>query len=253
MGLIYSPRGRAGEYSPLALNVYTEGCDHGCDFCYCKRLGKWTTMPKPRNLKGLEKEAAKAKRQVLLSFMGDPFCRAEETHGVTMNALRILKAEGCSVAILTKGGTRCFREIDAFTSWPDGRIKVGASLTFDKDEKSLLHEPGAALPGERLEALEYLHRKGVRTWASIEPVLEASESLWMIHRSLPWTDEYALGKVSGVSPKVDWGKYLASAIEMLRGNKKRFYVKVDLQRYATNGFLRDRETNPETLFLEDRS
>lgn len=35
--LIYRPKGRAGEYAKLALNVY-RGCDHGCTYCYSPRI-----------------------------------------------------------------------------------------------------------------------------------------------------------------------------------------------------------------------
>ena len=31
--VIYEPRGRAGEYAPLAVNLY-RGCGHGCIYCY---------------------------------------------------------------------------------------------------------------------------------------------------------------------------------------------------------------------------
>ena len=33
MSLIYEPKGKAREYSPLALNVYSGGCDHACRYC----------------------------------------------------------------------------------------------------------------------------------------------------------------------------------------------------------------------------
>ena len=33
MRVIYKPKGRALEYSPLALNIYT-GCQHSCRYCY---------------------------------------------------------------------------------------------------------------------------------------------------------------------------------------------------------------------------
>ena len=31
--IIYEPKGRAREYSPLAANLY-RGCGHGCIYCY---------------------------------------------------------------------------------------------------------------------------------------------------------------------------------------------------------------------------
>lgn len=34
---IYEPKGRAREYSPLALNYY-KGCTHGCRYCYVPNM-----------------------------------------------------------------------------------------------------------------------------------------------------------------------------------------------------------------------
>ena len=33
MSIIYEPKGKAREYSPLAVNLY-RGCSHGCLYCY---------------------------------------------------------------------------------------------------------------------------------------------------------------------------------------------------------------------------
>ena len=37
MQTIYEPKGKAREYSPLALNLY-DGCDHGCKYCYVPKI-----------------------------------------------------------------------------------------------------------------------------------------------------------------------------------------------------------------------
>ena len=39
MTLIYAPRGRDAEYSPLALNIY-HGCDHRCSYKDVSASGK---------------------------------------------------------------------------------------------------------------------------------------------------------------------------------------------------------------------
>jgi len=254
MSLIYEPKGKAREYSPLALNVYNDGCDHGCDYCYCKniRYGKWSTNPKPRDLAGLDREARKADSQILLCFMGDPYCLAERTHRKTREALGTLKSNRCSVAILTKGGTRCLDDLKLFLDWPEGRIKIGATLTFNSSAKSSIHEPGAASPEDRIEALNVLHAHNVKTWVSIEPVLEPLESLAILEKSLPYVDGYKVGKLNHVNNQTDWKQFLRDSVAIIRKAKRSLYVKNDLRPYADPGFLTEPESNSETMFLPNR-
>ena len=257
MSLIYEPKGKAREYSPLALNVYSGGCDHGCRYCYCssmqKAFGKqWTGTPMPRNLHGLKREAESASRQVLLCFVGDPYCKAESTHRKTREALLVLREASCSVAILTKGGARCLDDFESFNGWPGGRVEVGATLTFISPSKSLEIEPGAALPKERLSVLDELHRNGVRTWASIEPVIDPVESLAVIQASLKSVDAYKVGKLNHQKSETDWELFFVQAVEMIRGAGRKLYVKDDLRPFAPPGFLRPEECTPETVYLPDR-
>jgi hypothetical protein len=254
MSLIYEPKGKAREYSPLALNPYSGGCDHGCTYCYCANImrGAWGTTPRARSLAGLEREAKGASRQVLLSFISDPYCRAEETHRNTRHALNVLRDARCSVAILTKGGTRCLSDLDMFKSWPDGRIKVGATLTFAQGSKASEFEPGAAHPADRVEALRQLHDNGVKTWASIEPVIEADESLAIIWASLPYVDGYKVGKLNHSASVVDWASFGVAAVNMIREAGRRVYVKVDLRPFLPVGFLRPEEIADDSLTLPDR-
>lgn len=252
MGLIYEPKGKAREYSPLALNVYTQGCDHQCTYCYCASIGRWGQDAKPRDLGGLEIDAQSASRQVLLSFMSDPYCAANDIHRHTAKALGMLRRYECSVAILTKGGRRCLRDIDIFTGWPDRRIKVGATLTFHNAEKSKQYEPGAALPSNRIATLRFLKECGVQTWASIEPVIEHDESMAIIKESLPWVDAYKVGKLNHRKSDVDWSAFVVEAVETIRAASRKLYVKDDLRPFAPEGFLRPEECDPETVFLKDR-
>ena len=259
MSLIYTPKGKAREYSPLALNVYSGGCDHGCKYCYCSSMQRafgreWTQSPIPRSLRGLEPEAKKANRQIMLCFVGDPYCKAEQTHRNTRNAIEILRAARCSIAILSKGGARCLDDLDAFLSWPDGRVKVGATLTFMDAKKAAEWEPGAATPQERIDSLRELHSAGVKTWASIEPVIEPEESLAVIKASLPYVDAYKVGRWNHDTRAnvIDWATFGKSAVDMIRSAGKALYVKIDLQSRFEPGYLTAAETNMESLSLPDR-
>lgn len=257
MSLIYEPRGKAREYSPLALNHYTGGCSHRCTYCYCSGMSKafgqkWEGLEVPRALPGLDRQAAGASRQILLSFKGDPYCHAEPTCRHTRHVLGILAAARCSVAILTKGGTRCLDDLDMFARWPDARVKVGATLTFLDAGKSREHEPGAADPADRLDALRALSSRGVHTWASIEPVIDPRESLAVIEASLPHVDAYKVGKLNHRANTTDWRAFVVAAAEMIRSGGRTLYVKDDLRPFAPSGFLRPEECNPETVYLQDR-
>lgn len=257
MSLLYEPSGKAREYSPLALNVYSGGCDHGCRYCYCGSMQRafgreWNSTPVPRNLTGLAAEAAKAARQIMLCFVGDPYCAAEQTHRNTRAALSILKSARCSVAILTKGGGRCLDDLDLFRSWPGGRIKIGATLTFFGKSTSAHYEPGAALPGDRLDTLRQLQLAGIHTWASIEPVIDSGESLAIIEASLPYVEAYKVGKLNHQKSTIDWNAFCVNAVEMIRKAGRKLYVKDDLRQFAPVKFLYPEECSPETVFLPDR-
>jgi DNA repair photolyase len=256
MSLIYTPKGKAREYSPLALNTYSGGCDHACRYCYCGGImrGAWNDKPRPRSLAGLEREAAKASRQILLCFMSDPYCAAERTHRNTRSALAKLRQAGCSVAVLTKGGGRCLDDLDMFTGWPGGRVKVGATLTFRSAARCAEWEPGAAPPDDRLDALRQLYESGIKTWASIEPVIDPVESLSIIDASLPFVDAYKVGKWNhdAKAHKIDWSAFGKQAVDMIRSAGKALYVKADLRPHLPAGYLTETECDMESLSLPDK-
>lgn len=256
MGLIYEPKGKAREYSPLALNVYTQGCEHGCSYCYNRTLGPWGWVPKVRDLHGLAKEAARAERQVFLSFIGDPYGPIEETTRNTRRALEVLAAAGCTVAILTKGGMRALQDLELFKGWPGGRIKVGATLTFDDPEPSRTHEPGAACPQERYAMLATLHANGVRTFASIEPILRPLQSWDCIRATLDGCDHYLIGALNHDSrwpvSREAMQEFLQAAVREITAAGRKVYVKRETQRFLEPDFLTAEQCDQEALTLPDR-
>jgi DNA repair photolyase len=256
MKLIYQPKGKAREYSPYALNIYSGGCDHACRYCYCHDImrGNWGKDAAERDLSGLAAQAKKCGRQIMLSFISDPYCSADINYQSTRKALTILKEYGCSVAVLTKGGGRCLRDMDLFKEWPDKRIKVGATLTFWDSEKSAEWEPGAASPVDRVQTLRVLNQAGIETFVSIEPVIEPKESLACISNSLPFCGSYKVGKWNHDKrgQEIDWKSFGISAVEVLREAGKRIYVKKDLQPYFPSGYLTHDETDMDCLTLPDR-
>jgi DNA repair photolyase len=135
------------------------------------------------------------------------------------------------MAILTKGGTNCLADLDIFRRF-GSHIKVGASLTFVEEKDSLEWEPGAQLPGNRMEALKELHENGILTWASLEPVVDPEQTLRIIEETHEYVDHYKVGKINhfkDYEARVDWGKFLIDSVTLLRRLNKPFYIKRSLQ------------------------
>lgn len=257
MSLIYEPKGKAREYSPLALNIY-KGCDHGCGYCYVPKIfGRWgnynhaDVLTKPDFVNELRAEAKRKrglKHQVLLSFTTDPYCNADVELQVTRTVLEILLENKIPVAILTKGGARCLRDLDIFRQFA-GHIKVGASLTFDNAETSLQKEPGAATPEDRIQALRTLHENGIETWVSFEPVIIPAQTLNLMELT-NFISHCKIGKLNhyaGYEKTIDWTKFLDDSVSVMRRNNKQFYIKDDLFAFKNGTVLKQEERDPDFL------
>lgn len=256
MSLIYVPKGKAREYSPYALNIYLT-CTHRCKYCYAPRC-RWQTedeyfrKPYPRNgiALNLDRELEKGPvptEQVLLSFIGDVYCETHDDNQATRECLEVLLRHRVPVAILTKGGRRCLKDLDIFERFGE-HIQVGTTLTFDNDADSLDWESGAAVPNERLETLRVLHNAGIKTFASFEPVIRPEQSLRLMEWGLDCIDTYKIGKLNnykGLDKGIDWTDFLAKSLGILRGMKKNIYIKQDLRKTASAVFLYEEEMNAD--------
>lgn len=242
MGIIYQPKGKAREYSPLAANFYN-GCNHGCLYCYAPAIRFITremyknTIPRKNIRREITRDCESyknCKSQVLFCFMGDPYCKIEEQELITRFALgEFLKAK-IPVAVLTKAGQKCLRDMDIIKLYGE-HIKIGMTLTFCNNKDSEEYEPEASLPGERLQTLKILKEHGIKTWASFEPVIKPEQSIQLIKESLPYCNEYKIGKINnfrGLDCKINWTEFLDEAVKILRKNDKPFYIKYDLRQAA---------------------
>jgi len=259
--IIYKPGGRAQEYAEsskgaddgLAANLY-KGCRHNCAFCYVPTLPTWKFVPgNPRVafhekvlargdvLAGLESDARKLAGQfqgrpidnpLHLCFTCDPYpiTDNEDFVDVTRDALLTFERFGFSnVQVLTKGGERAVRDFDILSrnGW-----KFGQTIVFRSPDAYARYEPGAAGFDSRLAALRFAKDAGLKTWVSIEPVIDPVEALLVIDEIKPYVDIWKIGKLNHgkeISPalaeieaSVDWRQFAGLAKQQLIGREVLF-------------------------------
>lgn len=266
MAAIYEPSGAAREYSPLAMN-YVKGCDHGCVYCYVpKILSRWdkdyvhsnVSMKEENKLLNEIKLSAKkhrnSKKQVFLSFLTDPYSHFNKETKFTRRVLEVLLENKIPVSILTKGGYNVLDDLDIIKAF-GANIQVGASLTFTSDTDSLKWEKNAALPIERIGALEILNSHGVRTWASMEPVIFPTQSLEIMELTKDFIDGYKIGKLNHFNKhenKFDWPQFIEDSVQIMRRNKSLFYIKKDLLAFKPEDvYLNPHEVDMDYMALEN--
>jgi len=234
MEVIYKPRGRALEYSPWALNL-GKGCSHRCAYCYAPACLKaerstWGQFEtKTGLLRRLEKDLVKFRpgpgERVLLCFTTDPY-QSEPVAKLTGLILRQLKAAGIPFQVLTKGGMKAVRHFDLYGIGD----AFATTLTFASDDESLRIEPGAALPGDRVEAIRMAKAKGIETWVSFEPALDERAIIELYEKTKDFVDLYKVGKVSRFWSNIkDWKSFGNAMIDRFERDGKKYYIKDDLK------------------------
>jgi len=244
MSIIYTPKGKALEYSNLAANLY-KGCSHGCTYCYApkatftdyeKFISQEYIRPRPKVLEQLEKDAEKfsgSTEPILLSFTSDPYQPVEKTLKLTRHALLIFKRNGLKPQILTKAGKWAIeRDVDLLSA-TDGIW--AATLTSDSDQESLKWEPLAALPHDRIDALRFAKDSGLETWVSFEPVINPEAVLRLIDKTHSFVDLFKVGKLNHhpLEKEIDWAQFLHDVEKRLDKYGCKRYIKKDLEAYRS--------------------
>lgn len=211
MGLVLrNPEGKTLEYAKHAVSIYRR-CSNQCEYCYLDKGQGSTTLghgtPELRTcfyneddaIKKFKKELLKNREQLIkdggifFCFTTDPCLR--ETINVTRECAKEAMLEGVPVTILTKMAwwiyEKEYRKEILEVGKQTGLLCVGFTLT-GRDDK----EPYADNNHERVLAMKEIHFMGIKTFASIEPILQFNKSLAMIRETLGSCDLYKIGLLS---------------------------------------------------------
>ena len=236
---IYEPKGRAGEYSRLALNVYRT-CVHGCRYCYVPGAARMKVRDfhrpgaRPRELgQKLVNDAktlllARNQQPVHLCFLCDPYqSQTQDDNLITRQSIQTLKSYGQRVRILTKAGNRATRDFDLLGKTDE----FGVTLTLLDEQQRQEWEPFAASNVQRIETLKRAREAGIGTWASFEPVLDPEQTLQLIELAAPYLDRYAVGRWNHAveAHKIDWHKFAHAAQALAIKLGIPYYLKDDLR------------------------
>lgn len=219
---IYEPKGAAKEYGDLALNIYT-GCPHRCFYCFApsvlhREREKFHIDVRPRKniveetRKQLERGGITGKL-IHLCFTCDPYPTGYDTTP-TREIIKLLKEYGNHVQILTKGdGTRDFDLMD-------GEDWYGITL----DGKTVI---SAECP--HVFQIRRAKERGIKTWVSFEPVLDAERVLWLIEAMAPMVDKVKIGKLNYHQSDINWKGFGHEAERLCRQYGLDYYIKDSLR------------------------
>lgn len=109
-------------------------------------------------------------------------------------------------------------------------------MIFTKESSRVEWEPNAAPLQSRVEALQEAHARGIRTWVSVEPVIDPRQALELIEWLNPWVDGWKVGKLNHhpVAKTVDWMESAGEVLRVLEVTGKEYLIKESLQPYLPN-------------------
>jgi len=200
MKVIYEPKGRAKEYSPLALNVYN-GCVFACAYCYVpifmyKEKSDFHSKTVPRKdivskvrADAEELKKKKESKQILLSFTSDPYPPYEREANITGQIVGILNDYNLNFTVLTKNGKLAERDFDKINNF-------GETIIFTSETMRMKWERNAPPIRERMDAMKIASEMGIETWVSLEPVIDPEEALNVIRMLGDHVGKWKIGKLN---------------------------------------------------------
>jgi len=236
--VIYQPAGPAKEYSEMALNLY-KGCPHGCLYCYapsCLQRTKedfhGTYEPRKDIINLIQRDLIEMKeekdnRQVLFCFTCDPYPGECSDNIYTQQALELFKAYNQPMQILTKAGMKAARDFHLYKKTDH----YAATLTLCNDAQSLIWEPCAAPPKDRIASLYKAKEKGISTWVSFEPVIDPEQVYKLYDTTKGFVDLYKIGKLNHYQNTTDWKLFGETMVNKCETDGKKYIIKDALRAY----------------------
>lgn len=232
---IYTPKGAAKEYGDYAINIYT-GCPHRCYYCFAPSILRrdrevFHSCVEPRDgiveatRKQLETENITGKL-IHLCFTCDPYPLGLDSI-VTREIIKLLKASGNHVQILTKNGITAQRDFDLL----DRDDWFGVTYAGYKTNPIVppTEEPSAGWPIDRFRALVLAKNKGVHTWVSCEPVLDA-EAIFRLIETGAYIDLFKIGKLNYHPSNINWADFGRKAEALCKEYGRDYYIKEGLRK-----------------------
>jgi DNA repair photolyase len=218
--ILTAPSGFMRDYD-YTITPYV-GCVLGCSYCYVPTLShfrreasSWGFALKPKeNAPDLLLRAAQrgklTGRRIYLSPNTDPYVPQEREHRITRRLLEVF----CDypprlLVIQTRSPLVADRDLDLLARLGD-RVVVAVSIPTNRDAVRKIFEPRCPPIEARARALRQLHAQGIRTQASIAPLLPC--------------DPVALGDL--VDGQCDW--VVAQALKLGGSGARTFGLALEL-------------------------
>lgn len=237
------------EYADFCIN-HVEGCSHGCRYpCYAymmkKRCGivktyeEWKRPKIVSNaLELLDKEIPRYKNKieyVHLCFSTDPFMyQQKQVCDLSLKIIDKLNTNNIRCTVLTKG---IFPEELASRNGFSQNNEYGITLVSLDEGFRKEYEPKSASFKDRIDALRYLHKKGFKTWVSMEPYPTPNiikQDLIKILEAVSFVDEIIFGRLN-YSVKSSEFKYTKEFYNSLARSVIKFCRKHKISYHIKNG------------------
>ncbi len=142
--------------------------------------------------------------------------------------MEILNEHDLNFTVLTKNGKLAERDFDLIDNF-------GETIIFMSEEMRRKWERNAPPIRDRVEAMKTASQMGIKTWVSLEPVIDPEEALMVVRKLGDYVDMWKVGKLNhypDYENTVDWLKFytrLIATFDEMGISDERYYIKKDLQ------------------------